>query len=161
MLAHPLDEFTHEARIAYFSMEIVLHTQSPTYSGGLELPMVAVSLVSRAGYFRQEIDAQGQQIEHPDTWNPALWATALNAKIGVAIEGREVWIRGWLYILIGHINGGVPVILLVQIWMKTTAATVKNNLGWVAVMKSAICKNASFFKGHRIVRRSATEAYLG
>ena len=126
MLAHPLDEFTREPRIAYFSMEIALRNQIPTYSGGLgvlagdvvrsaadlELPMVAVSLVSRAGYFRQEIDAQGRQVEHADTWDPALWATPLNAKIAVAIEGREVWIRGWLYILSGHMNGRMPVILL-------------------------------------------------
>ncbi len=126
MLAHPLDEFTRDPRIAYFSMEIALRNQIPTYSGGLgvlagdavrsaadlELPMVAVSLVSRAGYFRQEIDAQGRQVEHSDTWDPALWATPLNAKIAVAIEGREVWIRGWLYILSGHMNGRVPVILL-------------------------------------------------
>ncbi len=126
MLAHSLDEFTREPRIAYFSMEIALRNEIPTYSGGLgvlagdsvrsaadlELPMVAVSLVSRAGYFHQEIDAQGRQIEHPDTWEPSRWATPLSAKIAVSIEGREVWICGWLYILIGHMNGRVPVILL-------------------------------------------------
>lgn len=126
MLAHLLDEFTREPRIAYFSMEVALRNEIPTYSGGLgvlagdslrsaadlELPMVAVSLVSRAGYFHQEIDSQGRQMERPDTWDPSRWATPLNAKIAVSIEGREVWIRGWLYILAGHMNGRVPVILL-------------------------------------------------
>lgn len=121
-----LDEFTQEPRIAYFSMEITIWSDIPTYSGGLgvlagdtvrsaadlELPLVAVSLVSRAGYFRQEIDAQGRQIEHPDTWEPSRWAIPLGAKIAVAIEGREVWIGGWLYILKGHMNGRVPIILL-------------------------------------------------
>lgn len=121
-----LDEFTQEPRIAYFSMEIAIRSDIPTYSGGLgvlagdtvrsaadlELPMVAVSLVSRAGYFRQEIDTQGRQIEHPDTWDPSRWATPLGAKIAVPIEGRDVWIRGWLYILKGHMNGRVPIILL-------------------------------------------------
>ena len=67
-----LDEFIHEPRVAYFSMEIALRNEMPTYAGGLgvlagdtvrsatdlDLPMVAVSLVSRAGYFRQEIDAK-------------------------------------------------------------------------------------------------------
>ena len=118
-------EFTHQQRIAYFSMEIALESNIPTYSGGLgilagdvmragadiELPLVAVSLVSRAGYFRQEI-AGGRQIEHPDTWDPAQVAMPLDAKIAVSIEGREVWVRGWLYVLKGHLGGKEPVILL-------------------------------------------------
>ncbi|HBG52147.1 MAG TPA: alpha-glucan family phosphorylase, partial [Gammaproteobacteria bacterium] len=68
-----LDEFLHEPRVAYFSMEIALRNEIPTYAGGLgvlagdtvraaadlTLPLVAVSLISREGYFRQERDAQG------------------------------------------------------------------------------------------------------
>ena len=30
-----LDDFVHEPRIAYFSMEIALRSEIPTYSGGL------------------------------------------------------------------------------------------------------------------------------
>lgn len=30
-----LDEFTHEPRVAYFSMEIALRNEIPTYAGGL------------------------------------------------------------------------------------------------------------------------------
>ncbi len=121
-----LEEFIHEPRIAYFSMEIALQNKIPTYSGGLgvlagdtirsaadlELPMVAVTLVSRAGYFRQELDENGSQIEHPDHWQPDTVASPLQAKIAVNIEGRPVWICGWLYILEGHMNGRQPVILL-------------------------------------------------
>lgn len=121
-----LDEFIHEPRIAYFSMEIALHNDIPTYAGGLgvlagdtmrsatdlELPMVAVSLVSRAGYFRQEIDAQGRQLEHPATWDPAGLAHPLDAKIAVPIDGRTVWIGAWLYVLEGHMGGRQPVLLL-------------------------------------------------
>ncbi|HFD80616.1 MAG TPA: alpha-glucan family phosphorylase [Gammaproteobacteria bacterium] len=120
------DEFIHEPRIAYFSMEIALHNDIPTYSGGLgvlagdtmrsaadlELPMVAVTLVSREGYFRQRIDEEGQQFEDPDPWEPAQWARALQAKIALDIEDRTVWVGGWLYILEGHMNGRQPVILL-------------------------------------------------
>lgn len=29
-----IDDFTHEPRVAYFSMEIALHNEVPTYSGG-------------------------------------------------------------------------------------------------------------------------------
>ena len=121
-----LDEFIHEPRIAYFSMEIALRNEIPTYSGGLgvlagdtlrsaadlELPMVAVTLVSRRGYFHQEIDTAGRQIEQPDTWEPEQWATPLAAKVALNIEGRQVWVGGWLYILEGHMNGRQPVILL-------------------------------------------------
>lgn len=121
-----LDEFILGSRIAYFSMEIALANEIPTYSGGLgilagdtmrsaadlELPMVAVSLVSRAGYFKQEIDSEGRQLEHPDPWDPARLASPLNAKVAVTIEGRSVWVGGWLYVLKGHMNGQQPVILL-------------------------------------------------
>jgi starch phosphorylase len=120
------DEFTQEPRIAYFTMEIAIQNEIPTYSGGLgvlagdtmhscadlELPLVAVTLVSRSGYFRQEIDKQGNQLELPDFWEPGRWAEPLNAKIAVTIEGRKVWIGGWLYILKGHMHGRVPIIFL-------------------------------------------------
>jgi starch phosphorylase len=121
-----LDEFISEPRIAYFSMEIALANEIPTYSGGLgilagdtmrsaadlRLPMVAVSLVSRSGYFKQELDSDGHQSEHPDPWDPARFASPLNAKVAVTIEGRSVWVGGWLYVLKGHMNGRQPVILL-------------------------------------------------
>lgn len=119
-------EFIHSERIAYFTMEIALRTDIPTYSGGLgvlagdtvrsaadlELPMVTVSLASRMGYFRQRIDEAGRQHEEPDPWDPAQWATPLQAKVVVPIEGRDVWVGGWLYILEGHMGGRQPVILL-------------------------------------------------
>lgn len=121
-----LDEFIHEPRIAYFSMEIALRNEIPTYAGGLgilagdtmrsaadlELPMVAVSLVSHAGFFRQEIDAQGRQIEHAEIWDPKLWAQPIDAKIAVQIDGRTVWIGAWLYILESHMGGRQPILLL-------------------------------------------------
>ena len=121
-----VDAFTREPRIAYFSMEIALANDIPTYSGGLgilagdtmrsaadlALPFVAVSLVSREGYFRQEIDAAGRQIEHPAQWDPGKSAIPLEAKIVVNIEGRDVWVGGWLYLLRSHMGGIEPVILL-------------------------------------------------
>ena len=121
-----LSEFTHARRVAYFSMEIALRPDIPTYSGGLgvlagdtlrsatdlELPVVAVTLVSRAGYFRQAIDAAGNQVEQPDTWEPADHATPLDAKVAIQIGGRTVWVSGWLYVIQGHMNGRQPVILL-------------------------------------------------
>ncbi|WP_022946994.1 alpha-glucan family phosphorylase [Methylohalobius crimeensis] len=121
-----LDAFIHQPRVAYFSMEIALQNEIPTYAGGLgvlagdtlysaadlEIPMVAVTLVSRGGSFRQEIDADGRQTEQPDGWNPADFTCPLEAKVAVTIEGRQVWVGGWLYVLKGHMNGRQPVILL-------------------------------------------------
>jgi starch phosphorylase len=107
-------------------MEIGLRNDIPTYSGGLGglagdtvqsaadlgLPLVAVTLVSRAGYFRQQIDDAGRQVELPDPWHPEDFASQLNARVVVPIDGREVWVRGWLYIVPGAAEGGTPVILL-------------------------------------------------
>jgi starch phosphorylase len=121
-----LEQFIPIPRIAYFSMEIALRNEIPTYAGGLgvlagdtmrsaadlALPLVAVSLVSRAGYFRQEIDAQGRQVERPASWEPERFARQLDAKIAVPIEGRAVWIGAWLYVLEGHMGGLQPVLLL-------------------------------------------------
>lgn len=119
-------EFIHDERIAYFTMEIALRSDIPTYGGGLgilagdtvrscadlELPLVTVSLVSRAGYFRQYLDETGRQREEPDTWDPAAFADPLEARVAVTIEGRPVWIGGWLYVHEGHLGGRQPVILL-------------------------------------------------
>jgi starch phosphorylase len=123
---NPLEPFIHTPRIAYFSMEVALRSEIPTYSGGLgvlagdtlragadlELPLVGVTLVSRMGYFRQEIDAQGRQVEHPDPWHPEQWATPLQAKIAVPIEDHDVWVQAWMYSLQGGSGYQVPVILL-------------------------------------------------
>ncbi len=64
------------------------------------------------GYFRQQLDAQGRQTEQPEPWDPARYATRLNAGVAVPIEGREVWVSAWLYLVQGHTGGQVPVILL-------------------------------------------------
>ena len=117
--------FLAQPRVAYFSMEIALRSEIPTYSGGLgvlagdtlrsaadlKIPLVGVTLVSREGYFRQGIDAAGRQIEEPEPWKPEAWAEALPAKVSVTIDGRAVWIGGWLYVVEG-VGGGQPVVLL-------------------------------------------------
>ncbi|MHB8825729.1 MAG: alpha-glucan family phosphorylase [Thiobacillus sp.] len=68
--------------------------------------------MSRAGYFRQQIDPQGRQIEHPDDWDPARYATRLQATVALELEDRQVWVGGWLYVLSSLVDGGVPVLLL-------------------------------------------------
>jgi glycogen phosphorylase len=112
--------------VAYFSMEIALQPEIPTYSGGLgmlagdtiraaadlRLPMVAVSLVHRKGYFRQRLDPSGWQTEEPATWNVQDYAEEMPARVSVMLEGRTVWIRAWKYRMKGQADFYVPVYLL-------------------------------------------------
>lgn len=121
-----IEAFVHVPRIAYFSMEIGLRSEIPTYSGGLgvlagdtlrsaadlAIPLVGVTLVSRKGYFRQVLDEEGRQKELPDVWEPSDWARLLPAKIAVPIEQRDVWIQAWLFILTGGFGYEIPVLLL-------------------------------------------------
>jgi starch phosphorylase len=124
--AQTIGPFLTRTHIAYFSMEMALRPEMHTYSGGLGvlagdtarscsdlgLPIVFVTLLSREGYLRQEIDAEGRQIEHADPWTPADYAAPLRAKVAVLLEGREVWVRPWLHVLSSPIGGRVPVLLL-------------------------------------------------
>jgi starch phosphorylase len=121
-----IDPFLPRTRVAYFSMEMALRPEMHTYSGGLGvlagdtaracadmgLPVVFVTLASRDGYLRQEIDRNGRQVDHADPWEPADYATPLDAAVAVRIEGRAVWIRPWLYVLTSPIGHSVPVVLL-------------------------------------------------
>src|ERR1700685_2328717 len=90
--------------VAYFSMEIALDPSLPTYSGGLGMlaggtlratadtggDMVAVSLVHRRGYFRQHLDAVGQQTESDVPWSPETALPSAQHVVKVAMQGREV-----------------------------------------------------------------------
>ncbi|MBE0425578.1 MAG: alpha-glucan family phosphorylase [Nitrospirae bacterium] len=107
-------------------MEIGIRNNIPTYSGGLgvlagdtirtasdlKLPMVAVTLISKKGYFRQEIDEKGRQIEQPIYWNPSEYMTLLPSKITVKLEDRDVLVQAWQYNEISLTSGYVPVFFL-------------------------------------------------
>jgi starch phosphorylase len=74
-----LEPFIHEPRIAYFSMEIALASEIPTYSGGLgvlagdtmrsaadlHLPMIGVTLASRAGIRPRRLGRDHERRDHP------------------------------------------------------------------------------------------------
>ena len=84
LLMPPPEGVIREQKIAYFTMECGILSQIPTYAGGLgilagdiirssadlRLPLVGVTLASRHGYFRQEIDEEGRQTEPPFEWDP-------------------------------------------------------------------------------------------
>ncbi|KPJ98092.1 MAG: alpha-glucan phosphorylase [Nitrospira bacterium SG8_35_4] len=106
-----LAEYIKEPKIAYFSMEIGLKDEIPTYSGGLGilagdtvksaadlcLPFVAVTLLTRKGYFRQELDGDGNQKELPAIWDPSTLMANAKESISLTIENREVHVQAWIY----------------------------------------------------------------
>ena len=68
--------------IAYFTMEVALDDDLPTFSGGLGVlagdylrstadlgfPVAGVTLCYRDGYFRQQLDGEGHQTENEVSW---------------------------------------------------------------------------------------------
>ncbi len=113
-------------RIAYFSMEIALSPALPTYSGGLGMlagdtlraaadmaaPMLAVSLVHRRGYFRQHLDAVGQQTESDVPWSPQNALPSAHQVVTITMQGREISICAWRFDVVGDAGHIVPVFLL-------------------------------------------------
>src|SRR5487761_2491546 len=102
--------------IAYFSMEFGLSQALPIYSGGLGilagdyiktasdmgLPMVGIGLLYQQGYFRQSLDAHGEQLAF-FPFNDPLWLPvmpALNSdnewlRIVLELPGRSLVLRVW------------------------------------------------------------------
>lgn len=120
-----IQPFLQRTSFAYFSMELAIRPEMHTYSGGLgvlagdtarscadlQLPVVFVTLISRAGYFRQRIE-NGRQVEESDWWLPADWCKPLDALVAVDIDNRPVWIRPWLHVMTEPGGRQVPILLL-------------------------------------------------
>jgi starch phosphorylase len=112
--------------VAYFSMEVALEPTMPTYAGGLGVlagdtlraaadlgaPLVGMSLLHRKGYFRQQLDTQGNQTESPAAWSPETLLEALPPRVSVNIEGRRVQLRSWRCVVRGVSGHTVPVYFL-------------------------------------------------
>ena len=113
---HEGKTITREHPVAYFCAEFGVHTSLPLYSGGLGilagdhlksasdlgLPLVAVGLLYRYGYFRQRLRNDGWQEEHyGETFPNELPINVLrNAdgsalQIGVLIRERNVLAQVW------------------------------------------------------------------
>jgi len=113
-------------RIAYFSMEIGFEARMPTYSGGLgvlagdtiraaadlRVPLVAVTLLYRKGYFRQRLETDGWQREEPVEWVPEDFLAEMPQRISVTIEGQTTQLRSWKYKVKGASGFIVPVYFL-------------------------------------------------
>ncbi len=114
------------SEVAYFTMEVGIETGIPTYSGGLGVlagdtlraaadlgvPMVAVTLLHRKGYFRQHLDASGSQSESPSEWSPEQVLIPVEPRASVIVEGRTVALRTWRYDVKGVGGHVVPIFFL-------------------------------------------------
>lgn len=115
--AKPFGKITREKPAAYFCAEYGVHNSLPTYSGGLgilagdhlksasdlNLPLVAIGLLYRYGYFRQRIAHDGwQEEDYLDVFDSELALQPVVDKNGervtvmVHIRGREVFAQTWL-----------------------------------------------------------------
>src|SRR5215470_16438137 len=113
-------------RIAYFSMEIAAQAEFSTYAGGLGvlaadtlrsaadlgIPMAAVTLVHRKGYFHQSLDAEGRQSEHPQEWQPETLLEPVEPVVSVELAGINVKVRAWRHWIVGVNRHRVPVYFL-------------------------------------------------
>jgi len=107
-------------------MEIGIEPKMPTYSGGLgvlaadmirscadlKVPLVAVSLLYKKGYFCQKLDADGNQSELACPWNPADYLRLLPQKGSVTIENRNVAIQAWEFRAKGVSGYKIPILFL-------------------------------------------------
>ena len=119
---------TRERPIAFLCAEYGVHQSLPIYSGGLgglagdflkeasdrALPLVAVGLLYRQGYFRQRLDVSGWQQEYWIDIDPERLPAALvhgpdghALTISVPIRGAEVTAQIWCVAV-----GRVPLLLL-------------------------------------------------
>ncbi len=128
--------------VAYFSMEIALENAMPSYSGGLgvlagdtiraaadlRLPMVAVSLLYRRGYFTQRLAEDGSQTEEPVEWRVEEFLQEEPARASVSIENRRVDLRCWRYTVKGVRGFEVPVYFL-DADLSSNAASDRNLTG--------------------------------
>jgi starch phosphorylase len=102
--------------VAYFSMEFMLGEALPIYSGGLGnvagdqlkaasdlgVPVIGVGLLYQQGYFRQVIDAEGEQealFPYNDPGQlpiaPVRQKNGEWLRLEIALPGYSVWLRAW------------------------------------------------------------------
>lgn len=110
--------------VSYACAEFGLHESLPIYSGGLgilagdhckaasdlSLPFVAFGMLYRQGYFHQEIDAHGNQIEHyiPTVFShlpisPACDEEGEQLKVCIDVPGRKIYLKIWTA-EVGHVK---------------------------------------------------------
>ena len=112
--------------IAYFSAEIGISDNLPTYSGGLGvlagdhikssadagLPMVGISILYKEGYFKQSIDQSGHQLESYPRINLESELEKLPEIFSIKLRGREIFIQAYKYLCKGEKGQVIPIYFL-------------------------------------------------
>jgi glycogen phosphorylase len=138
--------------VAYFSMEIALENAMPSYSGGLgvlagdtiraaadlRLPMVAVSLLYRKGFFAQHLSEDGSQTEEPVVWNVEDFLKEESARVTLPLENRRIELRCWRYDVKGVRGFEVPVYFL--------DADLPSNAEWDRNLTGALYGGDSYYR---------------
>ncbi|MBI4188318.1 MAG: alpha-glucan family phosphorylase [Chloroflexi bacterium] len=107
-------------------MEFGINATIPTYSGGLGilagdtmrtaadlgLPAVGVTLLHHRGYFRQKLDANGNQYEASAEWSPEACLELLPLRVVIHVANRQIHVGAWRYHIAGQFGQTVPVIFL-------------------------------------------------
>lgn len=118
-LIHPLE-------CAYFSLEIMLSSEIPSYAGGLgvlagdilkscadiEMSVVGMSLVYNGTSFTQEILPNGNQKFEVNHWQKNDKLKRLPNRIELTIDNAQVHVGVWRYDIVGRTGFVVPVYLL-------------------------------------------------
>jgi starch phosphorylase len=95
--------------VAYFSAEIGLQSDLPTYSGGLGvlagdhlkaaadagMSIVGVTLLYRQGYFQQHLDVDGVQSETYPEFDPTRILEDTGTEIQLPLDGTTIHLRVW------------------------------------------------------------------
>ncbi len=105
-----------QGHIAYFSMEFGICESLPIYSGGLgvlagdylktacdlDVPVIGIGLLYQRGYFRQSVNAHGEQIEfYPYNDPTMLPVVPLRdddgewVRVSIELPGRMLHLRAW------------------------------------------------------------------
>ncbi|HKV24370.1 MAG TPA: alpha-glucan family phosphorylase [Candidatus Acidoferrum sp.] len=135
---------TPAIRIGYFSMEIAVKPEFPTYSGGLGvlagdtlrsaadlgIPIAGVTLLHRKGYFRQRLDAKGQQFEEAEEWSPESKLEEMEPEVTLELEGQAVKVRAWRHCIAGVGGHLVPIYFL--------DTNVEENSAWARALTDSL-----------------------
>ncbi len=116
----------NKVKIAYFSLEIGISANIPSYSGGLGIlagdhikssadlgiPLAGFTLLYREGYMKQRLDDQGNQTAEYPRFNPSSLLEKLPLLLNVELLSETIRIAVWRYIHVGHTGHKVPVYFL-------------------------------------------------
>ncbi|TSC84547.1 MAG: alpha-glucan phosphorylase [Microgenomates group bacterium Gr01-1014_16] len=123
--------------VAYFSLEMMLESDIPTYAGGLgvlagdilrscadlQIPAVGVSLVYSGDTFYQSVTPDGSQTFLKQDWQKLDQLTKLPDIIEITLADTQVKVGCWRYDIVGLTGFVVPVYLL--------DTNLTSNPGWI------------------------------